>query len=87
MAHLGVLKSLQQSGVGVDMIAGTSAGAMTGILHAAGFDPDYIVGRFVEDLKPGWPFRMMPSGKNWYLLYKYRRGHFEQPKIVETGFS
>jgi hypothetical protein len=33
MAHLGVLKALEQSGIVVDMIAGTSVGAMTGILN------------------------------------------------------
>jgi len=76
MAHLGVLKALEQSGIVVDMIAGTSVGAMTGILYAAGHDAEYITQRFAEDLKPGWPFRMMPHGNDWYLLYKYRRGHF-----------
>ena len=42
MAHLGVLKALEQSGITVDMIAGTSAGAMTGTLYSAGLDPDYL---------------------------------------------
>ena len=78
MAHLGVLKALEESGIVVDMIAGTSAGAMTGVLYAAGLDVDYVTNGFVEDLKPGWPFRMMPSGNHWYLLYKYRRGHFDR---------
>jgi NTE family protein len=77
MAHLGVLKALEQNGVVVDMIAGTSAGAMAGTLYAAGLDVDYLVERFVEDLRPGWPFRMMPQGGYWYLLYKYRRGQFD----------
>ncbi len=77
MAHLGVLKALEQNGIVVDMIAGTSAGAMTGTLFAAGHDADYLIERFVEDLKPPWPFRMMPRGGDWYLLYKYRRGHFD----------
>jgi hypothetical protein len=36
MSHLGVLKVLEQNGIVVDMIAGTSAGAMTGIMYAAG---------------------------------------------------
>jgi predicted acylesterase/phospholipase RssA len=78
MAHLGVLKALEESGIVVDMIAGTSAGAMTGVLYAAGLDVDYVTNGFVEDLKPGWPFRMIPSGNHWYLLYKYRRGHFDR---------
>ncbi len=78
MAHLGILKALENNGVVVDMIAGTSAGAMTGTLYAAGLDVDYVTERFVEDLKPAWPFRMMPRGNHWYLLYKYRRGHFDR---------
>ena len=78
MAHLGVLKALENSGIVVDMIAGTSAGAMTGILYAAGLDVDYVTELFVKDLKPSWPFRMMPHGNHWYLLYKYRRGHFDR---------
>jgi predicted acylesterase/phospholipase RssA len=77
MAHLGVLKALEQHGIVVDMIAGTSAGAMTGTLYAAGLDPDYTVGRFCHDLAPPWLFRRMPRGKHWYLLYNYRRGRFD----------
>jgi NTE family protein len=78
MAHLGVLKALENAGIVVDMIAGTSAGAMTGIVYAAGYDVDYLTQRFTEDLRPGWLFRVMPRGSHWYLLYKYRRGHFER---------
>jgi NTE family protein len=78
MARLGVLKTLEHNGIVVDTIAGTSVGAMTGILHAARYDPGYLVDRFAEDLRPGWPFRAMPGGKNWYLVYKYRRGHFDR---------
>jgi predicted acylesterase/phospholipase RssA len=77
MAHLGVLKALQQNGITVDMIAGTSAGAMTGTLCASGFDPDYLVDCFVRDLRPSWLFRCLPHGDQWYLIYKYRRRHFD----------
>ena len=77
MAHLGVLKALEQNGIYVDMIAGTSAGAMTGILYASGMEPDYNVACFVEDLKPPWIFRMLPNGGYWYLFWKYRRHQFD----------
>lgn len=77
MAHLGVLKSLDRHGITVDMIAGTSAGAMTGILYAAGMSPGKAVQHFCHDLQPAWPFRWLPGGGYWYLLYKYRRHHFE----------
>ncbi len=77
MAHLGVLKVLEQNGIIVDMIAGTSSGAMTGILYASGMEVDYNVDRFVKDLTPSWLFRHLPRGGHWYLLYKYRRGQFD----------
>ena len=77
MAHLGVLKTLEQHGIYIDMLAGTSAGALTGAMYAGGLDPDYIVHRFKADLQPSWFFRQLPGGGYWYLLYKYRRNQFE----------
>ncbi|MEE2826415.1 MAG: cyclic nucleotide-binding and patatin-like phospholipase domain-containing protein [Planctomycetota bacterium] len=77
MAHLGVLKVLEQNGIVVDRIAGTSAGAMTGIVYGSGMAVDYAVDRFVNDLRPSWFFRHLPRGENWYLLYKYRTGQFD----------
>lgn len=77
MAHLGVLKTLEEHGICVDMIAGTSAGAMTGVLYASGMHPDYSVECFKKDLSPSWFFRNLPNGGYWHLLYKYRRRLFD----------
>jgi predicted acylesterase/phospholipase RssA len=77
MAHLGVLKALEEHGIYIDMLAGTSAGALTGTVYAAGLDPDYIAHCFKTDLQPSWLFRQLPGGGYWYLLYKYRRNQFD----------
>jgi NTE family protein len=77
MAHLGVLNALDQNGIVIDAISGTSVGAMTGILYCAGLDCEYLTNAFATDLKLPWLFRQLPSGGYWYLLYKYRRGQFE----------
>jgi predicted acylesterase/phospholipase RssA/CRP-like cAMP-binding protein len=77
MAHLGVLKAFERSGLVIDMVAGTSAGAMTGILHASGLDCDVAADQFATLLRPSWIFRRLPRGNQWFLLYKYRRGHFD----------
>jgi len=77
MAHLGVLKALEQHGIYIDMLAGTSAGALTGTMYAAGLDPDYIVRCFKADLQPSWFFRQLPGAGYWYLLYKYRGNQFD----------
>lgn len=77
MAHLGVLRALENAGIVIDMIAGTSAGAMTGALYAAGLDADYLVDCFTKDLRPAWIFRHMRHGGYWDLLYKYRSQKFD----------
>ena len=77
MAHLGVLKALEQNGIVVDMIAGTSSGAMTGVVYASGLDCDYCANQFSTDLRPSWIFRHLPQGSQWSLLYKFRRGDFD----------
>jgi predicted acylesterase/phospholipase RssA len=77
MSHLGVLKALEQSGIVIDMLAGTSAGAMTGVIYASGLDCDHSAASFAADLRPSWLFRRLPHGDHWYLLYKYRRRHFD----------
>jgi predicted acylesterase/phospholipase RssA/CRP-like cAMP-binding protein len=77
MAHLGVLKSLEEHGIYADVLAGTSAGAMVSALYASGMDPEQAIRCFKKDLLPPAFFRRFPAGGYWYLLYKYRRRQFE----------
>lgn len=41
-AHIGVLQVLQQMGIHVDIVTGTSMGAIIGALYAAGYTPDQL---------------------------------------------
>jgi NTE family protein len=59
IAHLGVIKALQEMGISFDRIAGTSAGAITGALIAQGYSPDESLkiiesSSFVRHLRPAW---------------------------------
>jgi NTE family protein len=42
-AHLGVIKALNDTGIYPDVISGTSAGALVGVLYADGYTPDEIL--------------------------------------------
>ena len=42
-AHLGVLKALNDAGIYPDVISGTSAGALVGVLYADGYSPEEIL--------------------------------------------
>ncbi len=73
MAHLGVLHALEQAGLSFDVMSGTSAGAMAGILYASGMPPAQAIETFQRDLTPWRLFRYVPKWPNWYLLTQYRR--------------
>lgn len=42
VAHIGVLKALEENNIPIDYIAGTSMGALVGSLYAMGYSPDQI---------------------------------------------
>ena len=72
MAHLGVLQALEDAGIVVDMISGTSAGVLTSLLYCAGYSPQFAIDRFTQDLKPGGIYSILPKGSGFYMLAKFR---------------
>ena len=59
IAHLGVLKALDELGVPLDYISGTSTGALVGALYSYGLSPEKILEliintRFFSSLRPAW---------------------------------
>jgi len=59
VAHLGVLKALDELGVVIDIISGTSAGALIGALYAQGLKPEAIFElvkeiSFFKSVRPAW---------------------------------
>ncbi len=73
MAHFGVMQALEQAGLSFDVMSGTSAGAMAGILYASGMPPQQAIKHFQYDLTPTRIFRSLPKWPNWYLVSQYRR--------------
>jgi NTE family protein len=47
-AHVGVLRALVKAGIPIDMIAGTSMGAIVGGLYSAGIDVDTLAKKFAD---------------------------------------
>lgn len=58
LAHIGVLKAMEEKGIPIDFITGTSAGALVGSLYAAGFSPEEIEAYFMSE-----DFQLMSKGK------------------------
>lgn len=66
MAHIGVLKALEEKNIPVDYIAGSSIGALIGGLYASGLSPDRIDSLFHTEL-----FQLMAEGgvEPYYQYY------------------
>lgn len=47
-AHIGVLKVIEEAGLPIDYIAGTSMGSIVGGLYAMGYDPDTMI-RLIQE--------------------------------------
>lgn len=73
MAHFGVLEALEQAGISFDVMSGTSAGAMAGILYASGMAPSQAIENFQRDLTPPKLLQFLPNWPNLYLVSQYRR--------------
>lgn len=56
MAHIGVIRALEENNIPIDYVAGTSMGAVIGSLYVMGYSPDEM-----EDLIRSDEF------KNWYM--------------------
>lgn len=57
LAHVGLLKALEEAEIPIDYISGTSAGALVGAMYASGFSPDEIEAYILSDA-----FQTMSSG-------------------------
>ena len=75
VAHVGVLKVLEEQGIPIDVIAGTSMGAIVGSLYAAGYKADEL--------------EQVVKGLDWPALFqdgKSRDAQTFQQKRQNTGF-
>ncbi len=69
MAHIGVLKALEENNIPVDYIAGTSIGAIIGSMYAAGYTPAEI-----EEIVLSREFSDASVGR---IDNRYRQHHLE----------
>lgn len=91
IAHLGVLKALQEQNVKISGISGCSAGSIVGAMFAAGYSPDHIFEIVVSSstlraMRPAWNgagLLRMQRAENVYLKY-IPHNSFERLKIPLT---
>ncbi len=70
LAHIGVIKALEDNNIPVDYIAGTSMGAIIGALYAIGITPDEMATMFRSEEFNSWYRGQFEKG---YGTFIYRR--------------
>lgn len=90
-AHLGVLKALEELGITISELSGTSAGAIAGAFYCYGYKPDQILEiisktGFLKSVRPAWAWTGLLSMDGFQeVLQKYLpENSFESLKIPLT---
>src|SRR5690554_1651029 len=71
IAHIEVIRALEENNIPIDYVAGTSIGAIVGGLYAAGYSPDEMEELFRSD-----DFYLWSTGR----IQKEYRYHFTRPE-------
>jgi NTE family protein len=67
VSHIGVIKALEENGIPIDCIAGTSMGAIIGGMYASGYTADQITEVFVSEEFQLWINGIMPTSYESYF--------------------
>ncbi|MEI6347381.1 MAG: patatin-like phospholipase family protein [Bacteroidota bacterium] len=69
-AHIGVIRALEEEGIPIDYIAGTSAGAFIGGLYAAGYSIDEIENLLLSPQLANWSTGEIEDKYTYYFKVK-----------------
>jgi len=70
LAHIGVIKALEENHIPIDYIAGTSMGAIVGSLYAAGYSPDQMIAIVTNPEFQDWAFGKISEKYLYYFKKK-----------------
>jgi len=84
IAHIGVLKVLEEMRIPVDMVVGTSMGAIVGGLYAAGISPEEIERKIT---RVDWNDIFTDSPRSLEQSYRMRRDSADYAQGLEIGFA
>ena len=77
IAHVGLIKALEEHNIPIDYITGTSMGSIVGALYAMGYTPDEMMEIFNSQEFLDWAFGVIPKEQLYYFLLPE-----ETPEIV-----
>ncbi len=66
IAHVGLIKALEEHNIPIDYITGTSMGSIVGALYAMGYTPDEMLALMTSQEFLDWAFGVIPKEELYY---------------------
>jgi NTE family protein len=82
LAHIGVIRALEENGIPINYVAGTSMGAIIGGLYAAGYSPDEMEKIFLSE-----EFKYWISGKIDPKYFYYFKKEIPNASWIDLRFN
>lgn len=82
LAHIGVIKALEEHEIPIDYLTGTSMGGVVGAFYAAGYSPHQIEAIATSAAFQDWVNGRVPSSENYYFSKSWTN-----PSILSVGLS
>lgn len=76
IAHIGVIKALEDNNIPIDFVAGTSMGAIVGGLYACGYTPEEMMELLLSDGFAAWSTGQIDPNLTYYFLQQPRTPAF-----------
>ena len=84
-AHIGVIKALEENGIPIDYITGTSAGAIVGSLYAMGYTPEEMVELMLSEEFSYWQTGTVENEYKYYFKRQFPSTKSDQSDPDESG--
>ena len=81
-AHIGALRALEENGIPIDYITGTSAGALVGSMYASGWSPELMDSLVISE-----KFRLMSTGGIEKKHTHYYRQDDQSPEWINIKLT
>ena len=85
LAHIGVIKALEENEIPIDYVTGTSMGAIVAALYAMGYSPDEMIASITSDDFQRWYTGTMD--KNYMFYFKRNADVSSSSTSIISSFS
>ena len=82
LAHIGVIKALEENDIPIDYVSGTSIGSIVGMLYCIGYSPEEMIEVFKSQEFKEWQSGVIPEKYRYYI-----RDYIEDQRMLTVSIK